>query len=194
MNDSWILIAIFSLLLPLLLLGRKWLGKAKSQRDKSLARLEEVIHSAELTNGAFFRSLELVQKNLESLLARAESAEQRLRGLMVQPEMGRKNPYTTAAVLLSEGKTPEQVAAMLKLPLAQVQMVQELQSVMGKGEIVAPSKKREREKAPSSKEVAQKSKSSASREKNAARAHVLKNLLVTREKRARTGEKKTFVF
>lgn len=194
MNESWILIALLALAAPMLLLGKKWFGKTKSQRDKSLTRLEEVIRSAELTNGAFFRSLELVQKNLELLVARAESAEQRLRGVMVQPEMGRKDPYTTAAVLLSERKAPEQVAAMLKLPLAQVQMVQELQTVMGKGESVAPQKKREKERGPSAIEAVPKSKSSASKEKSATRAHLLKNLLVTRDKRARGRDKRSFVF
>ena len=58
---------------------------ARGKRDQSLAQLEEVLRTAQLTNNGFFQSLELVQKNLEALLARAESAEQRMRNLMLQP-------------------------------------------------------------------------------------------------------------
>ena len=112
----------------------KWRQRqaAPSRRDQNLAQLEEVLRTAQLTNGSFFQSLELVQKNLESLLARAESAEQRLRSLMLQPGVEKTDQYTAAALLLGEGQEPQRVAAMLNLPLPQVQIVRELQKMAGK--------------------------------------------------------------
>jgi hypothetical protein len=103
-----------------------------SRRDQNLAQLEEVLRTAQLTNSSFFQSLELVQKNLESLLARAESAEQRLRSLMLQPGVEKTDQYTAAALLLGEGQEPQRVASMLNLPLPQVQIVRELQKMAGK--------------------------------------------------------------
>ena len=103
-----------------------------SRRDQNLAQLEEVLRTAQLTNGSFFQSLELVQKNLESLLSRAESAEQRLRSLMLQPGVEKKDQYTAAALLLGEGQEPQRVASMLNLPLAQVHIVRDLQKMAGK--------------------------------------------------------------
>jgi len=103
-----------------------------SRRDQNLAHLEEVLRTAQLTNSSFFQSLELVQKNLESLLARAENAEQRLRSLMLQPGVEKADQYTAAALLLGEGQEPQRVAAMLNLPLPQVQIVRELQKMAGK--------------------------------------------------------------
>jgi hypothetical protein len=103
-----------------------------NRRDQNLAQLEEVLRTAQLTNSSFFQSLELVQKNLESLLARAESAEQRLRNLMLQPGVEKKDQYTAAALLLGEGQEPQRVASMLNLPLPQVQIVRDLQKMAGK--------------------------------------------------------------
>lgn len=104
----------------------------RAARKDGLSRLEEIVKSAELTNGTFFRSLELVHKNLESLLGRAEAAEQRLRTLLTQAEAGRTDQYANAAILLSEGKETEQVANMVGLSQAQVRLVQELRQVIGK--------------------------------------------------------------
>ena len=105
---------------------------ASSKRDKSLAELEEVLRTAQLTNSGFFQSLELVQKNLESLLARAESAEQRMRNLMLQPGMEKREQYTAAALLLGDGQEPSRVASMLNLPLPQFEIVHELQRIGSK--------------------------------------------------------------
>ena len=63
-----------SLVLVILLAMKMRRREASSKREDSLVRLEEVLRSAQLTNNGFFQSLELVQKNLESLLARAENA------------------------------------------------------------------------------------------------------------------------
>jgi hypothetical protein len=111
-------------------------------RDKSLAQLEEVLRTAQLTNNGFFQSLELVQKNLEALLARAESAEQRMRNLMLQPGGEKRDQYTAAALLLSEGQEPHRVASMLNLPLPQVEIVQQLHRMANKEKKPMQRKKR----------------------------------------------------
>ncbi|HTM08488.1 MAG TPA: hypothetical protein VL754_08875 [Verrucomicrobiae bacterium] len=100
------------------------------KRDDRLARLEEVLRAAELTNNSFFRSLEMVQKNLEAVIVRAENAEQRLHTLLTQTDLGKTDQYSSAALLLSEGKNPEHVARMLNLPLHQVQLVQQLRQAV----------------------------------------------------------------
>jgi cysteinyl-tRNA synthetase len=110
--------------------------------------------------------LELVQKNLESLLARAESAEQRLRNLMLQPGVEKKEQYTAAALLLGEGQEPQRVAAMLNLPLPQVQIVQELQKMATKEKKTTTRKKREDDAG--HQEIATQPKVAALKEKNAA--------------------------
>jgi hypothetical protein len=127
----------------LILKGRQ---KAPSgKRHENLVQLEEVLRTAQLTNSGFFQSLELVQKNLESLLARAESAEQRMRNLMLQPGGEKRDQYTAAALLLSEGQEPHRVAAMLSLPLAQVEIVQQLNRLASKEKKPMQRKKRAEE-------------------------------------------------
>jgi hypothetical protein len=121
------------------------------KRDRSLAQLEEVLRSAQLTNNSFFQSLELVQKNLESLLARAESAEQRMRNLMLQPGGEKRDQYSAAALLLSEGQEPHRVAAMLNLPLAQVEIVQQLNRMARKEKKPMQRKRRAEEEKPARK-------------------------------------------
>jgi hypothetical protein len=106
--------------------ARRPAAKSSAARDDRLERLGEVLHTAELTNSSFFRSLEMVQRNLEALIARAENAEQRLHHLLTQTDLGKTDPYASAVLLLSEGKGPEQVARMLSLPLRQVELVQQL--------------------------------------------------------------------
>jgi|GEM_PF-2871515 len=100
------------------------------KRDDRLARLEEVLRAAELTNNSFFRSLEMVQKNLEAVIVRAENAEQRLHALLTQTDLGKTDQYSSAALLLSEGKDPEQIARMLSLPLHQVRLVEQLRQAV----------------------------------------------------------------
>jgi hypothetical protein len=164
---SGILIAVNVILLfAVFFLWKKRANGASAQRDKNLARLEEVIRCAELTNSGFFRSLELVQQNLGALLTRAEDAERRLRVLMLQPGNDKKDQFAAAALLLSEGQQPDRVAAMLKLPLPQVETVQALQKMTG-GEKIAARKKRD-DRA-ESKEIQSQKKNAALREKIAAR-------------------------
>lgn len=159
--------------------GSKRLGWKNGQDQKNFSQLEEVVKTAHLTNDGFFRSLELVQKNLESLLTRAEAAEQRLRSLMLQPGGEKKEQYTAAALLLNEGQEPQRVASMLTLPLPQVQIVQELQKIAVKEKKSTTRKKRD-EEAPTqpTQPIHRPTKNAASQEKNAARptllAHVIK--------------------
>jgi len=154
MNLSWIAIAVLGLLLCFcsqagrrifsavlsgtydllilpLLAGVKSLCTGKSgSRDERLARLEEVLRAAELTNNSFFRSLEMVQKNLEAVILRAENTEQRLHNLLTQTDLGKPDQYSSAALLLAEGKGAQQVAKMLGLPLQQVQLVHKLRQAV----------------------------------------------------------------
>jgi hypothetical protein len=162
-------------------LGSKRLGSKTGQDQNGSRQLEEVVKTAQLTNDTFFRSLELVQKNLESLLARAEAAEQRLRSLMLQPGVEKKEQYTAAALLLNEGQDPQRVAAMLTLPLPQVEVVQELQKMAVKEKKSVMRKKRDEEPpAPATHPL---TKNAASREKNAARPTLLADVI----KRATNG-------
>lgn len=131
MTDMTMLISAILGLALMALAALKW-RRTKPMDEKkiaSFAQLEEVLRAAELSNSSFFQSLELVQKNLESLLARAESAEQRLRALMLQPGTEKKEQYAAAALLLGDGQEPQRVASMLNLPLPQVQIVRELQKM-----------------------------------------------------------------
>ncbi len=143
--------------------GRR--SSAIVKRDESLAQLEEVLRTAQLTNSSFFQSLELVQKNLESLLARAEGAEQRMRNLMLQPGGERRDQYAAAALLLNEGQEPHRVAAMLNLPLPQVEIVQQLHHMANKDK-KAPARKKRAEEKDSPHEYSLQAKVAARREKN----------------------------
>jgi acyl-coenzyme A synthetase/AMP-(fatty) acid ligase len=65
--------SMFFLLCAVLLVWRRhWAGRGQKP-PAELNRLSDVVKSAEIANEGFFRSLELVQKNLEALIARAES-------------------------------------------------------------------------------------------------------------------------
>ncbi|MBI2182907.1 MAG: hypothetical protein HYU31_19075 [Deltaproteobacteria bacterium] len=141
MIETMLLAASLIFLLAVWWVVRKRRVASLNQKDESLRRLEEVIKSSQLTNDGFFRSLDLIQKNLESLLARAESAEQRMRHLMLQPGSEKREQYTAAALLLREGQEPHRVASMLNLPLPQVEIVRELQRMAGKDKKLTVRKK-----------------------------------------------------
>jgi len=153
MNPSWIVIAVLGLLLCLcskaarrvfaavfsglydlvllpIFTAVKGRSAGNGARDDRLARLEEVLRAAELTNNSFFRSLEMVQKNLEAVILRAENAEQRLHNLLTQTDLGKPDQYSSAAFLLAEGKSTQQVAKMLGLPLQQIQLVHKLRQAV----------------------------------------------------------------
>ena len=175
MMETYMLIASIGSLILVWFLANKPRRTKDNKRDQDLHRLEEVIKTSQLTNDGFFRSLELVQKNLESLLARAESAEQRLRSLMLQPGAEKKEQYTAAALLLGEGQEPQRVAAMLNLPLPQVQIVQELQKMATKEKKMTTRRKREEDAG--HQEIATHPKVAALKEKNAARPILLVDVI-----------------
>lgn len=98
-----------------------------------MAYLEEAVNRAGMLNNSFFHSLEVSQKRLETLLTQADVTEQNLRRLLHQAAFtgerstGRSpDALTTAALLLSEGEGVQQVARVLKLPVAQVRLLQEI--------------------------------------------------------------------
>ncbi len=175
MIEVYLLLGSVSLLLVVWVLSRKRRNTHESTKDQSLLRLEEVIKTSQLTNDGFFRSLELVQKNLESLLTRAENAEQRLRSLMLQPGVEKKEQYTAAALLLAEGQEAQRVASMLNLPLPQVQIVQELQKIASKEK--KPSTRKRREVEVGQQEIAAQPKYADLREKNASRPILLVDVI-----------------
>jgi hypothetical protein len=150
------------------------LTEAKANGEQSLGGLAEVIKSAEVANDGFFRSLELVQKNLESLIARAEGMEHRLQSLMLHPGVDKREQYTAAALLLAEGHEAERVASMLNLPVAQVQLIRDLQQVTARDKRVTT---RARDDERFSKELARPSKPAAVQEKTAARPILLVDMI-----------------
>jgi len=173
--ESAIILTLSGLLLTaVLFLARKRQASGKNRRNENLASLEEVLKSAEATNKGFFHSLELVQKNLESLLVRAESTEQRLRNLMLQPGVEKKEQYAAAALLLDNGQDAERVASMLNLPVPQVRIVQELQKLSNKERRSASRRKGDETPAV---ENPQPTKIAAQREKNSARPMLLVDVI-----------------
>jgi hypothetical protein len=119
--------------------------------EARMAYLEEAVNRAGMLNSSFFHSLEITQKRLEALLTQADLAEQNLRRLLHQAAMaegkstGRNtDSYVTAASLLAEGEDVQQVARVLKLPVAQVRLLQELRkSTQGEKLATVPEKSAE---------------------------------------------------
>ncbi len=175
MIEMYLLAGSMLLLLGVWFLTHRRRKTTANAKDQSLVRLEEVIKTSQLTNDGFFRSLELVQKNLESLLSRAENAEQRLRNLMLQPGVEKKEQYTAAALLLAEGQEAQRVASMLNLPLPQVQIVQELQKISSKEKKTSTRRRRDTETGQP--EIAPQTKYADPREKNAARPILLVDVI-----------------
>jgi hypothetical protein len=176
MNEGLILMIGAPLVFTAVWLVNKWRGQENPQRAASVSHLAEMVRSAEVANNGFFRSLELVQKNLEVLIARAESAEQRLRSLTLHPGIEKREQYTAAALLLAEGHDVERVSSMLGLPEAQVHLIRELQQVAGKEKRTGRGKKIEENAV---KEAVRQSKIAAPREKIAARPILLVDVLKT---------------
>ena len=122
MSDVSILVAGVSVGLLLSLIGsRTWI-----KWSEKVIHLRDVVRGAELICKNLFQSVEAARKNMESLLDRADRAEKNLQRFINQVEEGKTDRYSSASHLLSEGKEVEQVARTLKLPLAQVRLVQEL--------------------------------------------------------------------
>jgi hypothetical protein len=159
MQEVWIFTIATGVLLSFLagvgamLLTERKKSKQDKQREKGegwearMAYLEEVVNRAGVLNSNFFHSLDLSQKRLESLLTQADVAEQNLRRLLHQSLIGaspvgeRGDPYVTATFLLSEGEEIQQIARALKLPLAQVRLLQELQQHQQPEKTASPQEK-----------------------------------------------------
>ena len=157
----------FMLCAGLLYLRRRGAGRKEKAPGEDVNRLAEVVKSAEVANLGFFHALELVQKNLEGLIARAESTEQRLRALMLHPGIDRREQYTAAALLLAEGQDVERVADMLNLPHAQVHLIHELQQITAREKRTGAQPRRS--EGPAAGETDCAPKAAAAHEKTAAR-------------------------
>jgi len=143
MRELWMIVAAVSVVLSflagcgfVLLWNFRRQGRSPEKSEGWEARmvyLEEAMQRAGALNSSFFHSLEISQKRLEALLTQADLAERNLRRLLHQAafaggtQPGRTDSYATAALLLSEGEEAQHVARTLKLPLAQVRLLQELQ-------------------------------------------------------------------
>jgi hypothetical protein len=174
MNEGLVVLTIAPLMIAVLWLASRRRKQDSPQRGANASHLAEMLRNAEIANNGFFRSLELVQKNIEALIARAENAEQRLRSLMLHPGIEKREQYTAAALLLAEGHDVERVSSMLGLPEAQVQLIRELQQVAGKDKRLGRVKKSEDS---AMKESVRQSKITAAREKNTARPILLVDVL-----------------
>lgn len=142
MHDLWTLAIVIGLLFAFLGGGvfvRLFSGKGRKEKkddgwEQRMAHLEEAVNRAGVINNSFFHGLEISQKRLGSLLTQADWAEQNLRRLLAQTTSAggekigaREEHYATATLLLAEGDSAQQVARVLKLPLARVRLLQELQ-------------------------------------------------------------------
>ena len=174
-DANWILATSISFLIIALGLVRKQRKGTRTKGDENVSGLAEVIKSAEVANDGFFRSLELVQKNLESLIARAEAMEQKLGSLMLHPGIEKREQYTAAALLLAEGQDVERVASMLHLPSAQVQLIRDLQQISPREKRTTSRSRRSEDSSP--KEVARQLKNAVSQEKTAARPILLVDVI-----------------
>lgn len=116
----------------LLLLAAIWLWRRQRVGERShpmayLTRLEEVTRTVEGTKRACLTSIENLQSRVESLQNRANSVEQKLSSLVEPPQLARKEQFQAATLLLAGGHAAERVAAVLALPVGQVELVKELQ-------------------------------------------------------------------
>jgi hypothetical protein len=128
------LAASAALLATYLVLAGRREKKNKQGPEIQVIELSQVVQEAQIMNSSFFRSLELVQKNLEALLARAFTAEQKLAALLPQAQSNRSDLYAKAALLLAGGKVKEEISQTLGLPLAQVRLIEELRREAGAAE------------------------------------------------------------
>jgi hypothetical protein len=105
--------------------NRKW-------KDQ-FAQFADAVRSVEMTNSAYFRSLEQMLKNLEFVRNCTEQAERRLSDIISRSSSERDGRNETAALLLSAGEKPAKIAAMLNLPLRQVRRAREPHKTSLKG-------------------------------------------------------------
>jgi hypothetical protein len=140
MDSNWLWIAAVNgaLLLALFAVVIGIRRNANRKWQDQFAHFDDAVRAAELTNGAYFRSLESMLKSLEFVRACTEQAEQRLAGIVARPRAESDSRFETAALLLSAGEKPAKVAAMLNLPLNQVKRAREPQKTSPRGRKAAP--------------------------------------------------------
>lgn len=155
MHQAWLVAMGIGVLLSfltgigvMLVWNRRHAGARTEKSDAwetRMAYLEEAVNRAGVLNSSFFHSLEVAQKRLETLLSQADLTEQNLRRLIHHAAFVGDKPvrreeipdgsvreadaFATAALLLGEGEEVPQVARALKLPLAQVRLLQELRQL-----------------------------------------------------------------
>jgi hypothetical protein len=130
MDANWMWIIAMSLALApwVLIFAKKRWGGIFGPSD-NLSRFDKQLHDLDSANLDYFNSLDLMLQNLTSMRSRADRATAKLWELMAQPSVETASPYEVAAQLVSLGKRPNQVAAMLDLPVGQVKLLQESQQL-----------------------------------------------------------------
>jgi hypothetical protein len=114
-------------MLAAIMLWRCQRAVGRSHQTAYLTRLEEAARTEEVTKRACNTSIDHLQSRLETLQNRASSAEQKLSSFVEPPQLARKEQFQAAALLLAGGHAAERVAAVLALPVSQVELVKELQ-------------------------------------------------------------------
>ena len=105
--------------------GRRWATRA-AHVEEQVPPPEHGTDAKKDTNSEFVKSLEYAHKRLETALAQAEMAEQKLNRLASHSDTGKPDSYATAAFLLANGEEVDRVARRLNLSLTQVRLVQKL--------------------------------------------------------------------
>lgn len=118
------------LLAAIIVMHRRQRRAAQDQHVEQLIHLDELASSAALTKQTCLSALDNLHKNLAALEQRTAFVERKLGGLMEAPAMARKDHYEAAALLLAAGHTTNRVAAMLDLPVAQIEMIRELKTIL----------------------------------------------------------------
>jgi hypothetical protein len=125
-NAAWILVVLIAAI------AVRRNGMNRDWKDQ-FAQFADAVRGVEMTNSAYFRSLEQMLKNLEFVRGCTEQAERRLSDIVSRSGSERDGRYQTAALLLSAGEKPAKIAAMLNLPLSQVKRARESQKTPAKG-------------------------------------------------------------
>jgi hypothetical protein len=128
MDANWIWIVAMSLALApwvVILAKKRWGGMAGP--IDNLSRFDKQLHDLDSANLDYFNSLDLMLQNLLSMRSRADRATGKFWEQVAQPGVETATPYELAAQLVSLGKKPSQVAALLDLPVSQVKLLQDSQ-------------------------------------------------------------------
>jgi L-2-hydroxyglutarate oxidase LhgO len=123
-------LSVVLLLAAIILMFRRQRAAAKMRETGQLNRLDEVARNSDLTKQTCVSALENLHNSLASLEHRTSTAERKLGSLMEALAVERKEHYQAAALLLAAGQDAARVAGLLDLPLAQVEMVRELKTIL----------------------------------------------------------------